>query len=198
MNDKTKKCKYCQIDIPKKAKICPNCKKKQGSSAGWILIAVGLMIVIGVLGGGSSDAQQAGDNTLQKAEVEEKKNEFVVGDVVETSDLKITFVSADEYDTGNEYLLPKEGHVFYRMQFEFENISKSDVTISSMLNWTCYADDYAVSQTWVGDDSIDVTLSGGKKAKGSVYYEVPADAKNIIVEYETNLWTESKVIFVAK
>ena len=25
----TKKCKYCQSDIPKKAKVCPVCKKKQ-------------------------------------------------------------------------------------------------------------------------------------------------------------------------
>lgn len=24
---KTKKCKYCQMDIPKKAKVCPNCKR---------------------------------------------------------------------------------------------------------------------------------------------------------------------------
>ncbi len=28
----TKKCKYCQSEIDKKAKICPNCKKKQGGS----------------------------------------------------------------------------------------------------------------------------------------------------------------------
>ena len=26
----TKICKHCQSEIPKKAKICPNCRKKQG------------------------------------------------------------------------------------------------------------------------------------------------------------------------
>lgn len=26
----TKVCKYCKSEIPKKAKVCPNCRKKQG------------------------------------------------------------------------------------------------------------------------------------------------------------------------
>ena len=34
--EETKKCKYCQSDIPKKAKVCPVCKKKQGGHGyGW-------------------------------------------------------------------------------------------------------------------------------------------------------------------
>lgn len=45
---------------------------------------------------------------------------------------------------------------------------------------------------------LDATLSAGKKTKGSVFFEVPKDAKNITVEYETNFWTENKIIFVVK
>lgn len=41
-----KKCKYCKSDIDEKAKICPNCKKKQGSSLGRIILGV----VIGIIG----------------------------------------------------------------------------------------------------------------------------------------------------
>ena len=51
----TKKCKYCKSDIDAKAKICPNCKKKQSSIVGKIVLLVILVIIIvavaGALGG---------------------------------------------------------------------------------------------------------------------------------------------------
>lgn len=40
-----KKCKYCQSEIDLKAKICPNCRKKQGMPK-WISI---LLIIIGII-----------------------------------------------------------------------------------------------------------------------------------------------------
>lgn len=204
----TKLCKHCQTEIPKKAKVCPNCRKKQGG-IGKILIIIGVvMFLIGIIGGGSDDTEQpASDSNPQKVDtvevsetettvVKEVDNEFVVGDVVETSDLKISFLSVSEYK--EEYLEPKDGCVYYRMEFEFENIGDSDTTISSMMNWTCYADDYSVDQAWVGDDQIDATLSPGKKVKGGVYFEVPSDANSVTLEYETNFWSEDKVIFIVK
>ena len=51
--EKTKKCKYCQTEIPKKAKVCPNCKqtlKSHGCLVGilifLILIAVGIVVAV--------------------------------------------------------------------------------------------------------------------------------------------------------
>lgn len=143
--------------------------------------------------------------TKSESDVEEKpensaneQTEFLVGDIVETKELKISFLSAGEYTSDNEFIQPKDGNVFYRMEFEFENISDSDQTISSMMNWECYADDYSVEQSWIGDDQIDATLSPGKKVKGAVYFEVPAGAENIVLEFETNFWTEEKIVFVVK
>lgn len=48
---KVKICKYCRSEIDKKAKICPNCQKKQGSGCGTILlfciiVAVGISIAV--------------------------------------------------------------------------------------------------------------------------------------------------------
>ena len=37
---KTKVCKYCKSEIDAKAKICPNCRKKQGGKLKWIIIAI--------------------------------------------------------------------------------------------------------------------------------------------------------------
>ena len=38
--EETKKCKHCQSDIPKKAKVCPVCKKKQLSKLKVFLICL--------------------------------------------------------------------------------------------------------------------------------------------------------------
>lgn len=49
--EKIKKCKYCQADIPKKAKVCPNCKRtlKSHGCLTSILIFVGIIVIISVL-----------------------------------------------------------------------------------------------------------------------------------------------------
>lgn len=54
----TKICKHCKTEIAKNAKVCPNCNKKQGGILKWVIIAV---IIIGIGGvitqkdGGSPD-----------------------------------------------------------------------------------------------------------------------------------------------
>ena len=210
----TKNCKYCQAEIPKKAKVCPNCRKKQGGKVKWILIALIAIAIIGAALGGEDDsatktgnvsnktenAKKSGkskkSDTKEESNVEEN-NCFSVGDVVEASDLKISYLSAEKYTSDNEFIQPKEGNVFYRMEFEFENIGDSDKTVG-MFDWHCYADGYAVDQIYITDDDLSATLSPGKKKKGAVYYEIPKNAKEITLEYETNYFTEKKIIFVIK
>lgn len=64
----TKLCKYCQSEIPKKAKVCPNCKKKQGGILKWVGIAFVVLIVIGALGGG-------GDKNKSTIQTENNSND---------------------------------------------------------------------------------------------------------------------------
>ena len=92
---------------------------------------------------------------------------------------------------------PKKGNVYYKMDFEFENISDSDQYVSSW-DFKCYADGYDMEQSYMDGADLDATLSPGKKAKGSVFFEVPKKSKEITLEYETNFWTEDKIIFIVK
>lgn len=219
MSEETKKCKYCKTEIPKDAKVCPNCRKKQSGIGKWIIIAIVIIIIIGAVAGGGDDKdknpQKVEDNkeTTQvdtketdsnKAEseteqTEEKSNIFEVGDVVETNNFRITYVSAGEYKSDNEFLQPKDGYVYWQFEFKFENISDTDQVVSSLMDWECYADNAKVDQTYIGDNNgLDATLSAGRETQGTIYYEVPADAQNVELEYDINYWQSDKIIFVGK
>ena len=51
----TKLCKHCKTEIPADAKVCPNCRKKQGGKMKWIIIAIVVLAVIGAAVGGGND-----------------------------------------------------------------------------------------------------------------------------------------------
>lgn len=61
-NIETKKCKHCQSDIPKKAKVCPQCGKKQGGALKWIIIAIVALIIIGSASGGEDEPKKVENN----------------------------------------------------------------------------------------------------------------------------------------
>lgn len=191
-------------------------KKKPGCLIGIIVVVI---LMIAAAGGGedkgpkkigtvdstqsASGEEKSGNNNSGSDQQPEEttetvSNEFVVGDIVATEDFKISYISADVYEEDNEFLQPKEGYVYYRMEFEFENVSDTDQTVSSMLNWNCYADGYAMDQSWVGDDTLDATLSAGKKVKGALYYEIPEESAEITLEYDVNYFSNEKIIFVVK
>lgn len=206
MNEETKLCKHCQTEIPKKAKVCPNCRKKQSGKLKWILIVLAAIVIIGAIAGGGDDekVKKVGEtekeqSTEESDKTEEKSNVFKVGDIVETESMKITFISAEQYKEENEFLQPKDGYEYWKFEFKFENISDTDQYVSSMMDWGCYADNSNVDQSWIGDDNgLDATLSSGRTTQGSIYFEVPITAESIELEYDINFWQNDKIIFVGK
>lgn len=59
----TKLCKHCQTEIPKKAKVCPNCRKKQGGIVKWIVVGVVVLILLGSCSGSGEETQTNSPNT---------------------------------------------------------------------------------------------------------------------------------------
>lgn len=210
----TKLCKHCQTTIPKKAKVCPQCRKKQGGKLKWIIVAVvALFIFAAAAGGGGGkektvatktgetkpEEQKESGQTQVAATAEEVSNRFSAGDIVETEDLKITFISVEVYESDNQFIQPKDGYEYRKFTFKFENISKKDQTVSSMVNWECYADNSKADQTWIGDDNgLDATLSAGRETTGSIFFEVPVDASSVELEYDVNFWKSDKIVFIGK
>ena len=70
------------------------------------------------------------------------------------------------------------------------------MTISGF-SFDCYADGASCKAQYFREDFLSATLSPGRKTKGTVTFEVPADATVVEVEYLTNFWTSSRIVFDA-
>lgn len=127
---------------------------------------------------------------------------FTLGDSVELNDVVISFVDLIE-SKGSKYFKPSDGNVFVACEFEIVNNSKEDLSVSSVLSFEAYCDDYAceysISALSANNDKkqLDGTVAAGKKMKGIVAYEVPANWKELEVHYTVDILSSSEIMFVA-
>ena len=83
-DNKTKVCKHCQTEIPKKAKVCPQCRKKQGGIVKWILLVVFAIALISALtGGDGEDTTDPVENTNAAVENQQAETEAAEEVVIE-------------------------------------------------------------------------------------------------------------------
>lgn len=205
---KTKRCKYCQSEVPYKAKICPHCRKKlKGGKLKWFIIALIVILLIPALGRKSTETDTPpktvsqtgtsnGSGQPSKPSSAPAKTEYCVGDTLQDGNMQIVYMSSGDYIEENQFSQPKNGYKYIYLQFAFINTSdQSDAHISSF-NFSAYADGYAADMYFGGGDTLSATLSAGRSTSGYVYFTVPVDASKIDVEYETNLFTEKKIHFI--
>ena len=122
---------------------------------------------------------------------------LAAGDAYETSSLKISYLSCTDYVSDNMFVQAKTGYHYVSLEFEFENLGNSDRIISSF-SFDCYADGVACDGTYIRDDDLQATISAGRKAKGTVTFEVPDNAEVIEAEFNNNVWTSDRIVFVIK
>ena len=121
---------------------------------------------------------------------------FAVGDIIETKNLRISYLSCGEYISDNQFIQPETGNKFVYFELEFENISNTDEHISSLIGFNCYADDNSCNQNFLTENDLSASLSPGRKTKGMICFEVPQNAQTIELEYEENYFKSDKIIFL--
>lgn len=184
---------------------------KKKSKKKWIIIAVVLVLFVAIAASGSSEPTvetPSGDiSASQSAETDKKEeptsastNEIKVGSSVSNNHVKITFKSCNsDFKNYSQYADIKSGHKVIQAIFDFENISSSDIFLEG---FECYADGAKCERFYYVDDYSDPifkSISAGRKlTDATVYYEVPADAETIELEYQANIWNDDKYIFVVE
>ncbi len=141
-------------------------------------------------------AEPAKEESAAPTPEEEVKTVYYVGDILEDGDMRIVYTASGDYVSDNEFTQPKEGNKFIFLQFAFENMSESKDASVSFYSFECYADGYNAEMFYGGDEDLSATLSAGRTTIGRVYFEVPAGAADIEVEYTTNVFTSDKITFV--
>ena len=86
---KAKKCKFCQSEIPQKASVCPQCGKKQGGKAKWIIAVIVVLLIFSARVGGEEKPTSSGENPP----VAENSTPSDTGKTEETAPVEIMEVS---------------------------------------------------------------------------------------------------------
>ena len=55
----SKLCKHCKMEIPRDAKVCPYCRKKQGGKGKWIVLGIVVVLILLAAAGGSDGTSQS-------------------------------------------------------------------------------------------------------------------------------------------
>lgn len=125
---------------------------------------------------------------------------YGLNEPAELRGIKATMIGISE-STGTEFNKPTDGNVFIIVEFEIENNSTKELSISSLMDFDAYCDDYAVSDSISasvaaeGKDTLNGTVAPGKKLNGILGYEVPTDMKVLEIDFQPTLYNE-KLKFV--
>lgn len=215
MSEKMCACKACGQQIAKKAKTCPHCgaKNKKGSPVLWGIIAIVLLaVIIGSAGSNDDEPKKvAGDSSVQTqasggqetgSTAKEESNTFVVGETAELRDIMVSMVDVTE-SAGSGFNAPTEGNVFVLCEFEIANNSDQEISVSSMMSFEAYCDDYTCTYSLSAlmekgnKNQLDGTVAPGKKFNGVIGYEVPADWQELEVHFTPDFWSGKDIVFVA-
>lgn len=180
-----KKCKYCQTEIAKKAKVCPNCRKKQSHIVRWIILGVLAVIIIGAIAGG-------GDK-------EDFQKEYKQSDVVTYKDVEYSITKVEKTKGSNEYFQAKDGYEYVKVTIKVEN--KSDKKISyNALDFQMVNGDGVEASVYSITAEDNVQLSSGEldasgKIEGVIIWEQKQGDSGLKVRYYKNVLFDDDYTF---
>lgn len=214
MANATKKCKYCKTEIPKDAKICPNCKKKQGLKVWQIVLIV--FVVLAVIGAfipkddkptsttssqnqastSSSQSSQSSEEESSKEETE--KTEFAQGETVNFKGVEYTVTNVEK-TKGNEIDSAKDGYEYVIVSIKIENKSDEKIPYSS-LNWkmeNSNGQEEGEAITIVDSDTaLDIgELNPGGNVEGTISFEEPEGDTGLKLNFYDNILITDEATF---
>ncbi len=175
--------------------------KKKKSKKKWIIIAVIVVLFVAIFFSSGSEEPTveplAGESTTA---AQSETKEIKSGSSVTNDEVKISYKSCNSnFKNYSPYADIKSGYKVVEAIFDFENIASYDIVLEG---FDCYADGVKCEEFYSVEDYSSPVLEsisvGRKLLDAKVYYEVPADAEVIELEYEADFWSGEKYIFIVK
>ena len=122
-----------------------------------------------------------------------------IGESATLNDVTVTLVSVDDdFKDYYSFASVDDDCKILKADFEFENVGDYTEYVSYS-DFECYADKFSCDNfSSVEDGYFYASIGKGKKAKGSIYFEVPKDAEKIEIEYDGGSYDGSKITFVVE
>jgi hypothetical protein len=186
----TKNCKFCQSEIDKKAKVCPHCRKAQGSK---IKIAIIAIIVFGILSaalGGGDDTDPSKDNTTVIS------NESESTDTIETTDKDDTLDDVDNTNSENTDGSNGDSSVTDDSNADGSN-TDGNPDDEALDNEGTPTNDKSKDDNFENENSIDDTSNDNKEETNNelVSYELTISAGNYTagIDFPSGIYTITAV-----
>lgn len=191
-------------------------KKKKRLIIFGVIAAIIVVIIIASSGGSSSDDKNKVESVNGASQTQSvnsksddgKSNDSTASDnqkitaghaITIDNELKISYLKCDtNFKKYSKYATVGKGKKVISATFKIENVSDTDQYIDII---NCYADDKKCDSFYSVEDYDNPfldSISAGRSIEGTVYFEVPSNAKDIELEFENNVWTNDKVVFVVK
>lgn len=149
----------------------------------------------------SEPEEQSKEEVEQPEEQEEPEPKgpetYNIGDTVEAGDYIFTVNSVRE-DKGGDFLKPDEGNIYYIIDATVENKGDKSINVSSLLMFTLIDEEGYTYDITFGPDTkgqLDGEIAPGRKLRGELAFEIPADATGLELEIDPSLFGDGKIIY---
>jgi len=143
--------------------------------------------------------QQTQEQTQQQtAEQPEMPEFFKIGETAVTKKVKAT-ITEMEKPKGDEFNKPAEGNEFVLLHMTIENVSDSEITISSIMSFNAYVDDSSINESLTAHatkdniKTLDGTIAPGKKLTGVLGYEVPKGWQKLEIHFKPDQFSDTTI-----
>lgn len=157
-------CKNCKTEIPYEARVCPHCRKKQGGKLKWVIIAVVVIGIIGIVGGGGEDEKEPDGQQAVSDNKEDMKQQ-------ETSN-RDTTGNKEKENTEKEDNSEKEDGNVLKVGSSFEKGGLKITVDDASLNFKDYKDDYDMYKPKKGNKYVMAAFTFENNGKSDAYVSI--------------------------
>ncbi len=180
-----KKCKYCQTEIDEKAKVCPNCHKKQKHIVRWVLLGIIVIAIISAAFGGNKN------DDFQK--------EYNQSDVVTYNDVEYSITSVEKTKGENQFFQAKDGYEYVKVTINIKNNSDEKISYNA-LNFQMVNGDGVEASIYSITAEDDVLLNSGEldaggTIEGVIIWEQKQGDTGLKIRYYDNVLIDDDYTF---
>lgn len=148
--------------------------------------------------GETVEPEPATSKPEQQAEPPVETKVFQIGEPVAIGDVIITINEVREHISDNPFIKPSEGCIFYVLNITIENTRSEPYNSSTMLQMSLAdSEGYTYDMAFVDGlkGSLDGEIGPGRKLRGEIAYEIPADATGLEFIYDYDVFGHGQAIF---